>query len=82
MAAASFGVSAEVLSSDFAIALDLVSDVLLNPTFPEKELEREREIHLASIAAQQMICSKAPASPYAANYSAMPPTASIPSSAP
>src|SRR5439155_1328964 len=30
----SFGVSAEVLSSDFGKGLDLVADVLLNPTFP------------------------------------------------
>ena len=49
----SFGVSAEVLSSDFATGLDLVADVLLNPTFPANELEREREIHLASIAARK-----------------------------
>ncbi|HTR43138.1 MAG TPA: pitrilysin family protein [Pseudomonadales bacterium] len=49
----SFGVSAEVLSSDFATGLDLVADVLLNPTFPANELEREREIHLANIAARK-----------------------------
>ena len=49
----SFGVSAEVMSSDFAIGLDIVSDVLLNPAFPANELEREREIHLANIAARK-----------------------------
>ncbi len=49
----SFGVSAEVLSSDFATGLDMVADVLLNPTFPANELEREREIHLANIAARK-----------------------------
>jgi zinc protease len=49
----SFGVSAEVLSSDFATALDIVSDVLLNPAFPANELDREREIHLANIAARK-----------------------------
>lgn len=49
----SFGVNAEVLSSDFATGLDLVADVLLNPTFPANELEREREIQIASIAARK-----------------------------
>jgi zinc protease len=49
----SFGVTAEVLSSDFATGLDLVADVLLNPAFPANELEREREIHLANIAARK-----------------------------
>jgi zinc protease len=49
----SFGLSAEVMSSDFATGLDLVADVLLNPTFPANELEREREVHLANIAARK-----------------------------
>jgi len=49
----SFGVNAEVLSTDFALGLNLVADVLLQPTFPETELEREREIQLASIRAQK-----------------------------
>ncbi|HEV2327608.1 MAG TPA: pitrilysin family protein [Verrucomicrobiae bacterium] len=49
----SFGLNAEVLSADFAIGLDLVSDVLLNPNFPANELEREREIQIAGIAARK-----------------------------
>jgi zinc protease len=49
----SFGVNAEVLSSDFATGLDLLADVLLNPTFPADALEREREVQIASIAAQR-----------------------------
>jgi zinc protease len=49
----SFGVSAEVLHEDFNAGLDLVADVLLNPTFPETALEREREIQLAGIKAQR-----------------------------
>jgi zinc protease len=49
----SFGANAEVLSADFATGLDLVADVLLNPTFPANELEREREIQIASIAARK-----------------------------
>jgi zinc protease len=49
----SFGVTAEVLSDDFARGLDLVADVLLNPTFPPNALEREREVQLAGIKAQK-----------------------------
>ncbi len=49
----SFGLNAEVLSSDFDLAMDLVSDVLLNPAFPEPVLEREREVQLAGIRAQK-----------------------------
>ena len=49
----SFGVNAEVLSSDFATGLDLLADVLLNPTFPAPALEREREVQLAGIRAQK-----------------------------
>ena len=49
----SFGVNAEVLSSDFATGLDLLADVLLNPTFPADALEREREVQIASISEQK-----------------------------
>jgi zinc protease len=49
----SFGVNAEVMRSDFSIGLDLVADVLLNPVFPAAELEREREVQIASIYAQK-----------------------------
>ena len=49
----SFGVSAEVLSDDFITGLNMVADVLLNPTFPEASLERERAIQLAAIKAQR-----------------------------
>ena len=49
----SFGVNAEVLSSDFKTGLDLVADVLLNPTFPADALEREREVQLANLQAQR-----------------------------
>ena len=49
----SFGVNAEVLSSDFSKGLDLLTDVLLHPTFPEAALEREREVQLAGIRAQK-----------------------------
>jgi zinc protease len=49
----SFGVNAEVLSTDFATGLDLLADVLLNPSFPEAALEREREVQLAGIREQK-----------------------------
>jgi len=49
----SFGVNAEVLSSDFATGLGLVADVLLHPVFPADELEREREVQLAGIQARR-----------------------------
>ena len=42
----SFGVNAEVLSGDFAHGLDLVSDVLLRPSFPAEAVERERGVIL------------------------------------
>ncbi len=49
----SFGVTLEVLRSDFDGALDLMSDVLLRPSFPKDELERERDYQLAVIRAQK-----------------------------
>jgi zinc protease len=49
----SFGVTLETLSEDFATGLDVLADVLLQPTFPEVELEREREAQLAAIRAQK-----------------------------
>ena len=49
----SFGVNAEVLSSDFGTGLGLLADVLLNPIFLVNELEREREVQLAGIAARK-----------------------------
>jgi zinc protease len=49
----SFGVNAEVLSSDFSVGLDLLADVLLNPIFPAAPLEREREVQIANIFARK-----------------------------
>jgi zinc protease len=49
----SFGANAEVLSSDFAIGLDLLADVVLNPTFPADTFEREREVQIANIQARK-----------------------------
>jgi zinc protease len=49
----SFGVNAEVLSSDFATGLDLLADVILNPIFPAEELNREIEVQVASLQARK-----------------------------
>ncbi|HTI72796.1 MAG TPA: pitrilysin family protein [Candidatus Limnocylindria bacterium] len=49
----SFGLSTEVLNSDFATGLDLFLDPILNPSFPEVALERERIAQLAAIRAQR-----------------------------
>jgi zinc protease len=49
----SFGLSAEVLSSDFALGLDLVSDCLQNPLWAPETLERERQVQLASLKGQR-----------------------------
>jgi zinc protease len=49
----SFGVNAEVMSSDFATGLNLLADVILNPSFPADELEREKEIQIAGIRSRK-----------------------------
>lgn len=49
----SFGVNAEVLSSDFHHGLDLLADVILSPLIPTASLEREKEVQLATIRAQR-----------------------------
>jgi len=49
----SFGVSTHTMSDDLDLALDLLADVLQNPTFPADLLERERQVQLAEIKAEQ-----------------------------
>ncbi|HYE31242.1 MAG TPA: pitrilysin family protein [Methylomirabilota bacterium] len=49
----SFGANAEALSSDFDQALEIIADVLLNPSFPEAALEREKQVQLAGIRAHR-----------------------------
>jgi len=49
----SFGINAEVMSHDFNTGLNLVADVILQPTFPAEAFERERQLQLASIKAQK-----------------------------
>jgi zinc protease len=47
----SFGANIEVLSADFAAAMEVLGDVILRPTFPPDILERERNVQLAGIRA-------------------------------
>lgn len=49
----SLGVNVETLSADFDRGLDLLADVLLNPTFPAAALEREQQIQIAGIRSQR-----------------------------
>ncbi len=49
----SIGVTAEVLNEDFMTGLELVADVIMNPSFPTESLERERQVQLAAIKAQR-----------------------------
>lgn len=49
----SFGVNVEVLRDDMALGLDLLTDLLRNPSFPAPGLEREREVQLAHLRAQK-----------------------------
>ena len=49
----SFGVTAEVMSSDFNLGLTLMADVLLHPKLPAEALERERQVQLANIRSQR-----------------------------
>jgi zinc protease len=49
----SYGLQAEVLQPDLRLAVELLSDILLNPTFPDLEVEREREVQRATLLAQE-----------------------------
>src|SRR5207253_618233 len=49
----SFTVSVDVMKPDVKLGADLLSDVLLNATFPEKAIAREREIQIAAIQQEE-----------------------------
>jgi len=42
---------ARLLKGDLPVALDILADIMLNPTYPRDELERERNVILQEIAA-------------------------------
>ena len=49
----SLGLALEVLQPDTPLALEVLADVLLHASFPEKEIYREKEALIASIKAQE-----------------------------
>src|SRR5213596_1970680 len=49
----SFGISVDVMKPDSKLGVDLLSDVLLNATFPEKAVAREKEIQMAVIKQEE-----------------------------
>lgn len=48
----SFGISLKCLKDELDFSLELLHDVLCNPTFPEKEIRILKEVQLAQIKAQ------------------------------
>ena len=48
----SFSVAVEVMKEDVALGMQILSDVLLNATFPEAEVALEKDSQLASIKAE------------------------------
>src|SRR5213596_151628 len=49
----SFSVSVDVTKPDVKLSLDLLSDVLLNATMPEKAITREKETQIAAIQQEE-----------------------------
>ena len=49
----SFTVSVDVMRPDLKLGVDILADVLLNPTFPEREVELERRTQIAGIKADE-----------------------------
>jgi len=49
----SFAIGIDVMSPDLALGVEVLSDILLNPTFPEREVELERRTQLAGIKADE-----------------------------
>jgi zinc protease len=49
----SFSVSLDVTQPDIKLGVDLLSDVLLNATMPEKAIAREKEIQIAAIQQEE-----------------------------
>ncbi len=49
----SFSVGIDVMSPDLPLGVEILSDILLNPTFPEREVELERRSQIAGIKADE-----------------------------
>jgi len=48
----SFSVSVDVMKPDLALGLNLLADVLINPSFPDREVALEKQSQLAGIKAE------------------------------
>lgn len=48
-----YSVSVDVLKPDLKLGLDVLSDILLNPTFPASEVELEKQSQIAAIKAEE-----------------------------
>lgn len=48
----SFAVSVDVMKPDLATGIEMLADVLINPTFPEREVGLEKTTQLASLKAE------------------------------
>jgi zinc protease len=49
----SFTISVDVMRPDLKLGVDILADVLLNPTFPEREVELEKSTQIAGIKADE-----------------------------
>jgi len=49
----SFSVQVRTFAPDFDLGANLLADVLMEPTFPENELEREKAIQISNIKAEE-----------------------------
>ncbi len=49
----SFSVAIECLEPDLELAMELLADVVLNPSFPQEALDVEKNTHVAAIKAKQ-----------------------------
>lgn len=49
----SFSVAVKVMQPDLKLGLELLADVIINPTMPEKAAAREIEVQLASLKAEE-----------------------------
>ena len=49
----SFSVSVDVTKPDLKLGVDLLADVLLNATMPEKAVAREKEVQIAGIKQEE-----------------------------
>jgi len=49
----SITVDVDVLATDVALGIDVIADVIINPTFPDAEVAKERSAQIAAIKAEE-----------------------------